>query len=143
MAQVKTLIRSQAQHIRIVSLAAGDVYKRIIPPDNYNKAKVVFGVVTDVLVNDETTALICVEYEVTSYSDVDAKIVTHTETDDVAVFPAHPEEVRVYFTEVAEAQERKVAGKSRELVDAKRKLEAVERVLSSDLTTPQIEQASE
>lgn len=139
MAQVKTLIRPTAQHVRIVSLGENDCYKRVIPADNYNKAKIVFGVVTDVLANDETAAVVAIEYEISSYSDVDAKIVTLTETDDVAIYPAQPEEVRIYFSDVAEAQERKVAAKNRELVEAKRRLEAVARVLTAPLSTPQVE----
>lgn len=142
MAQVKTLVRSTAQHIRVVSLAEGDVYKRIIPPDTYNKAKVVFGAVTDVLVNGENAAVVAIEYEITSYSDVDAKIVTLSDNEDVAIFPARPEEVRTYFAEVAEAQERKVAAKNRELVEAKRRLDAVHTVLSTELTAPKMQEIS-
>jgi hypothetical protein len=142
MANVRTLVRHEAQHIRVVSLAEGDVYKRIIPADTYNKAKVVFGAVKDVLVNGEHTAIVSVEYEISSYSDVEAKLVTLTEQEDVALFPARPEEVRVYFEEVREAQDRKVAAKRRELAEALRRFDAVNSVLAGELTVPQIEQVA-
>lgn len=134
MAQVKTLVRPTAQHIRITSLAQGDVYKRVVK--EYQEHVVVFGVVTDVLANDEDAAVIAVEYKL-SYSDVDAKIVTFEGDSTVAIFPAEPEEVRTYFAELAESAERKVRAKERELVEAKRRTDAINQVLNGELHSPE------
>lgn len=137
MAQVGTLVRVNANHVRVVSLSVGDVYKRIGTEQYGSKPAIVFGVVTDVLANGEQAAVMAVEYQV-SYSDVEAKLVTLTDGEDVAVFPAQPDEVRVYFAEIEESSERKVRTKERELAEAMRRHDAVQKVLNSELRAPEI-----
>ena len=139
MSKIKNIVQASAEHIRIVTLAKGDVYKRLAP-DSYGSSKrsLSFGVVTDVLSNGDESAVCAIEYQ-RSYGAPTAKIVTLTTDEDAVLYPATPDEVRSYFGELAEALEQTIRAKSRELADAKQKLERVMELANSTLTTPATE----
>ena len=139
MSKIKNIVQASAEHIRIVTLAKGDVYKRLAP-DIYGSTKrsLSFGVVTDVLSNGDESAVCAIEYQRT-YGAPTAKIVTLTADEDAVLYPATPDEVRSYFGELAEALEQAIATKTRELAETKQKLERVMELANSTLTTPATE----
>ena len=139
MSKIKNIVQASAEHIRIVTLAKGDVYKRLAP-DGYGSTKrsLSFGVVTDVLSNGDESAVCAIEYQ-RSFGAPTAKIVTLTADEDAVLYPATPDEVRSYFGELAEALEQAIATKTRELAETRQKLERVMELAGSNLTTPATE----
>jgi len=137
MVQVGTLIQSDAKIVRVVSLRAGDVYKRLTL-DSYGKGKLSFGVVTDVLQNGSQAAVCAVEYD-TSYNTVDAKTVTLSDQEDVSIYPALPMEIESYFLELEEVVARQIETRTRELRDAQRKSEQIRKILDGELRQAEVE----
>ena len=138
MSKVKTLIRPEAKHVRIVSLTIGDVYKRLVTTDRYGsacKTETVFGVVTDVMSDGKAGAVAAIEWA-RSYGSVEARFTTLVGDSDEAIFPAQPDEVGAYFTELAEVGVREVAKHAQALADAVRKLAQVQAVARMELTAP-------
>lgn len=117
--QVKTLIKSNANIIRVSEVGTGDVYKRLDKPA-YGDERVVYGVVLDVLANGEDAALVTLEFGPVSYgTDPKPIIKTFKGDGDVALFPAALDEYLITLDEVRAAQQKVVEGHQRTLDTAK------------------------
>ena len=71
--QTQQFIRGSAEVVRVTALVKGDVYKRLEEATNYSEAKMLYGVVTDVLNNGSEAAIQAVEFT-PSYGSVESKI---------------------------------------------------------------------
>lgn len=123
---ISTYVQATADVVRVVSLKPGDVYKRL--NEGYGEPKMSLGIVTAVLNNGERTAITAVEYEAT-YTGVDAKAKTFTDKTDVAIFPAHPDEITSHVSDLLRTAHNAVARAERDLHDRREALTQAERVV--------------
>lgn len=118
-----TLVQATADVITVVSLKAGDVYKRL--EKNYaNAYEVKFGVVQDVMHNGEDAVITAMEFTA-SYSGVEPAFKVFGTDSDLKLFAAQPDEVRQHFDEIVEAADKAVRTAETELA---KKREVSQRV---------------
>lgn len=135
-----TLVQAAADVITIVSLKAGDVYKRL--EKNYsNVYEIKFGVVQDVMHNGEDAVITAMEFD-SSYSGVEPKFKVFGTDAELKLFAAQPDEVRAHFEEIVEASEKAVDTAEKELAKkreiASRVNTLVARESSRELTSAEI-----
>lgn len=104
--QITSIVKPTAQFGRVVELAEGDVYKRV-ERSTYD-TKLVHGVITAILTDGENTTVTAIEYAPGGYSTNEIKQKTFTDQDDVAIYPADPDEFRMAVDDLDAAQQRAV-----------------------------------
>lgn len=122
--QVQTIIQPSANIVRITSVEVGSVYKRLDKP-TYGEARMLFGIVTDVMTDGEESALIAIEFVPPTYisGSVEPTLKTFKGDSEVSIYPAQPEEFRVAMEQAMEQQQRSIA-------DARKALGKQEGVLT-------------
>ena len=140
--RIDSIIQTNADVARIVNLAEGDVYRRVIT-SNYSEPKIVVGVVRQILQSTDGTTVVGVEYE-KSFTGVSVKENVMTSDTDVMIYPATPEELREALNGFRDELESKVDHAHRDLEraqDALAKFEdtalalAAEKVQAPEVTT--------
>lgn len=131
--KTQTLVQDTAQVIRVVTLAQGDTYKRVLPKTTYADAKLAFGVITAVLNNGETVAVTALEVEYDGYGTPAVRSRTFTGDDDVQLFPAARLEVLAHREDVLRALRRAKDAAQSSLEEATRRLEHTEDVYGAML----------
>ena len=140
--RIDSIIQTNADVARIVNLAEGDVYRRVIT-SNYSEPKIVVGVVRQILQSTDGTTVVGVEYE-KSFTGVSVKEHVMTGQSDVMIYPATPEELREALNGFRDELESKVDVAHRDLEraqDALAKFEdtalalAAEKVQAPEVTT--------
>lgn len=133
-----TLVQATADVVTIVSLKAGDVYKRL-EKDYANAYEMKFGIVQDVLHNGEDAVITALEFTA-SYTGVEPKFKVFGTDTDLKLFAAQPEEVRQHFDEIMEAAEKAVETAEKELAKKRelfvRVTDLVQREAGRVLTAP-------
>lgn len=134
-----TLVQATADVVTVLSLKAGDVYKRL-EKQSYSEQYVIrFGVVQDVIHNGEDAVITAMEFEA-SYSGVEPKFKVFGTDSDLKLFAAQPDEVRQHFDEIIEASLKSVDKAEIEFRKqqdvANRVAELVDRVNDQTLTAP-------
>jgi hypothetical protein len=138
--KVDQVIRASAEVVRIVALKPNDVYKRI--GKSYGgEAKLVFGIVTDVMSNGDDAAITAIEYEL-EYGNVKPTIKVFDSVGDVAIFAAEPAEVRQHMEDLVRAvqdKEAKALAEHRTAVRLRRDVEKIvwEATHDGELTAPE------
>lgn len=118
--RIDSIIQTNADVARIVNLAEGDVYKRVIT-SNYSEPKIVIGVVRQILQSTDATTVVGVEYE-KSFTGVTVKENVMTGNSDVMIYPATPDELREALNNFRDSLESKVDQAHRELERAQEEL---------------------
>lgn len=129
--RTSTLVQGNADIITIVSLRAGDVYKRLEKPTYGEKYELRFGVVRDVMHNGEDSAITALEFTA-DYTGVAPALKVFGTDSDLRLFAAEPEEIRSHFAEMVKAAEDAAAKASEELDRKRAILEQVRRVASEE-----------
>lgn len=111
--KINQLVQTNADIITIVSVKRGDVYKRL-EQSAYSADKLLFGVVTDVLANGETSVITALEVTA-GYADVTIEEKVFAGGGDVQLYPANPEEFIEHRARMFEAAERGVEKARRDL----------------------------
>ncbi len=119
--EIRTLVDTSATVTRIAKLREGDTYKRIFKP-SYGEPELRFGIVTSLLSNGSDGGFTALEYTTASYNAVKIEGKIFQSTDDLAVFPATPEELIEHFDELEKVAARGV----REAREALQKAEALQ-----------------
>lgn len=118
--KIQNMMKPSAQVVRIVNLSKGDVYKRV-EKSNYSDPKLLLGVVREVLVSEEETTVIGVEYQVT-YGKVTVNEKVMTGDTDALIYPATPEEVAAESERLRETLEKRIREQELELEKAQKDL---------------------
>ena len=126
--QVQQIIQASADGLTITRLAPGNVYKRVEENGYSGESTLRFGVVQDVMNNGSEAAITALEYEA-DYNGITAKMKVFTGSKPVAIYPAHPEEVRTHLANLQATADRKVTEATRALTQAQETAAAVARVL--------------
>jgi len=92
--QIKNIIQTVINAIKITSLRKGDVVK--ILDKTYPDIQVKYGVVLDLLNDGEKTFIQMLQYKI-GYSDVEAEIKIYEGLQNLSIFPINKEEVIEYF----------------------------------------------
>jgi hypothetical protein len=133
--RTETLIKDSAQVVRVVELAPGDVYKRLVKKDYSETYEIKIGIVQDVVSNGERAALTALEFQ-TGYNTATPKIEVFADDSELNLFVATPAEVETFFDDVRDAARRQVEQAEDAAVKARRVLEAVKQASQLALSTP-------
>jgi hypothetical protein len=133
--RTETLIKDSAQVVRVVELAPGDVYKRLVKKDYQETYEIKIGIVQDVVSNGERAALTALEFQ-TGYNTATPKIEVFADDSELNLFVATPAEVETFFDDVRDAARRQVDSAEDAAVKARRVLEAVNDASQLALGTP-------
>jgi hypothetical protein len=134
--QVNSLVKASAQVIRITEVTEGDIYKRYDKP-SYGEARMLFGVVTDVLHNGEDAAIVSVEFVPEGYGTAyEPRIKTFGADAEVMLFPASLDEFQVGMGEAITAQQRVVEAAERDAANKRSVLERMRTLRESALSVP-------
>jgi hypothetical protein len=133
--RTETLIKDSAKVVRVVELAPGDVYKRLVKKDYQETYEIKIGIVQDVVSNGERAALTALEFQ-TGYNTATPKIEVFADDSELNLFVATPAEVETFFDDVRDAARRQVEQAEDAAVKARRVLEAVEQASQLALSTP-------
>lgn len=90
--KIDSIVQPTANVVRIVNLEKGDVYKRVIT-SSYSDAKLVIGVVREVLISEDKTTVVGVEYE-QSFGSIKVEDKIMVGDTDVMIYPATPDELK-------------------------------------------------
>lgn len=90
--KIDSIVQPTANIVRIVNLEKGDVYKRVIT-STYSDAKLVIGVVREVLISEEMTTVVGTEYD-QQYGSIKVEDKIMVGDSDVMIYPATPDELR-------------------------------------------------
>lgn len=127
--QTQTFIKDTATVARVTQLEEGDAYRRLIPKETYDSAKVALGVVTGVLNNGETVAITAIEISAGRFGgEPEVKERVFEADSDLALFPANDEETELILADARRSGERTIATAEKNLRDAKDKVEKVESI---------------
>ena len=141
--RIDSIIQTNADVARIINLAEGDVYRRVIT-SNYSEPKIVIGVVRQILQSTDGTTVVGVEYE-KSFTGVAVKEHVMTGNSDVMIYPATPNELREALADFRDDLESKVDHAHRELEraqDALSKFDETALALAADkVQAPEVEKA--
>jgi hypothetical protein len=136
--QVKSMIATDAQVVRITNVASGDIYKRMHKP-SYGEPSLVFGYITDVLNDGENAVIVAVEFTPGSWgSSTEPVVRTFANDTDVAIFPASEDEWRTGLGEAIEKQARLVETVERDLAAKRGVLDTLSRAMENGVRVPQI-----
>lgn len=139
--KIQNMMKPSAQVVRIVNLSKGDVYKRV-EKSNYGEPKLLLGVVREVLLSEEETTVIGVEYHV-SYGSVTVNEKVMTGDTDALIYPATPEEVAAESERLRETLEKRIQDKEAELEKARKDLtrfaSTEKALIEGTLQAPEIE----
>lgn len=139
--KIQNMMKPSAQVVRIVNLSKGDVYKRV-EKSSYGEPKLLLGVVREVLVSEEETTVIGVEYQV-NYGSVTVNEKVMTGDTDALIYPATPEEVAAESERMREMLERKISEQEVALEKARKDLERFagteKALIDGTLQAPEIE----
>lgn len=101
--KINQLIQTNADIITVLTVKRGDIYKRLDEP-SYGSAKLLFGVVTDVLANGERSTVTALEVTA-GYNSVEVTEKVFAGEGDVQLYPAALEDFETYRdTMIAAAQ---------------------------------------
>jgi hypothetical protein len=147
--KVQSFIQPEASIARVTTLRPGDVYKRLEVGSYAGAAdEIRFGVVTDVVANGETSAIVALEYR-NEYGSIKVEHKTFSGTRDVAIFPANPTEFAEHIDQLLRFLESDIASKERELAKQKDLLQRVASIKPGELTAaitelfPQVEKVND
>lgn len=112
--QVKTLIQSQANVLRVTSLTIGNVVKII--ETKYSDPEIRYAIVLDLLNSGSETFVQFLIYT-KSYNSVTAEIKTYSGSKDLSLFPATIDEVSTYFGDTVKNLEREIKKEEKDLAD--------------------------
>ena len=124
--QISTIAKAEGQIIRVVGLAEGDVYKRLVKKSYGDDVEVRFGIVTGVLTDGEQLAVTGLEIDA-SYSAVAFQSVAFNGSTEVAILPATPEEYANSYLKWMRLQELGVEKARTELAKQEELLAMLER----------------
>jgi hypothetical protein len=111
--QTKQIVQASANVVRITNVSAGDVYKRF-EQSSYSDSTY-FGIVRNVHNDGENTVIECTEFR-KSYSDLEMNYKVFTnKTEDLAMFPATPEELNMELSGIIENKEKQIQKKEKEI----------------------------
>lgn len=130
--KINQLVQTNADIVTITTVKRGDVYKRLDEP-SYGGPKLLFGVVTDVLANGETSVITALEVTA-SYDTVEVIEKVFAGGGEVQLYPAQPEEFTEHRARMIEASERSVATKRRELDRAQELYARVRDLVDLEIT---------
>lgn len=132
--QITSIVKPTAQIGRVVELAEGDVYKRV-ERSSYD-TKLVHGVITGILTDGENTTVTAIEYVPGGYSSNEVKQKTFTDQDDVAIYPADPDEFRMAIDDLESSQQRAVESARGTLERAAHMLEQIRSLRTLEVAAP-------
>jgi hypothetical protein len=132
--KISTVIRPSAEVIQINEVTVGAVYKRLDTP-SFGEPRLVFGVVTDIMHNGESAALVAIEFIPPAYSgSMEPTLRTFQGDAEVAIYPAQPEEFSLAMQQAIEKQERAIEEVRKNLAAKQSVLDMMERTLMSPMT---------
>lgn len=102
--QTQQIVRGSAEVLTITRLAVNDVYKRVVETSYSTEPTLRYGVVTDVMDNGPDAAVVALEFRPADYSggvQIETKIITGSQ--QIAIFPATPDEVGEHMAKILEA----------------------------------------
>jgi hypothetical protein len=136
--QVKQMVSTDAQVVRITNVASGDIYKRMHKP-SYGEPSLVFGYITDVLNDGENAVLVAVEFTPGAWgSSTEPTVRTFSNDTDVAIFPATEDEWRTGLGEAMNRQRALVETVERDLAAKRAVLDALTVAMESGVRTPEV-----
>lgn len=130
--KINQVIQTSADIITVLTVKRGDIYKRLDTP-SYGSPKLLFGVVTDVLANGETSVVTAVEVTAT-YADVEISEKVFAGDNDVQLYPADIEDFTAYRTQMIEAAERSRANALKAYEKAEGLYRRVQEIQGLDVT---------
>jgi hypothetical protein len=129
--QTTTLIQAQANVMKITQLKIGDIFKMV--DTKYSNLETYFGVVLDLLNTGDKAFIQLLIYK-RSYSNcIDTEIRTIKGDDDIALFPAHLDEIRDDFQHAIAGIEENIKTKKRELQITIDALEKTKQFVSGEM----------
>ena len=120
--EVRTIIQSQANVLRVTSLKIGNVVK--IVETKYSEPEIRYAIVLDLLNSGKETFVQFLIYT-KSYNSVTAEMKTYSGSKDLSLFPATVDEVSCYFKDTVKQLESDIAKSKKDLQE---KIESVEKV---------------
>jgi hypothetical protein len=136
--QVKSMIATDAQVVRITNVSAGDIYKRMHKP-SYGEPSLVFGYITDVLNDGENAVIVVVEFTPGAWgASTEPMVRTFSNDTGVAIFPATEDEWRIGLGEAITKQQRVVESAERDLLVKQQILDALSRAAENGVRTPEV-----
>lgn len=136
--QVKSMIATDAQVVRITNVSSGDIYKRMHKP-SYGEPSLVFGYITDVLNDGENAVLVAVEFQPGPWgSSTEPVVRTFANDTDVAIFPASEDEWRTGLGEAIDKQSRLIETVERDLAAKRAVLDALSRAAEEGVRVPEV-----
>lgn len=138
---IETLVKANANHVRVTQLSEGDVYKRL--SETYGRPELKLGVVTGILSNGDTTVVTALEFDDSYTSSERVKEYVMKSGENVAIFPATPEEIEVVTDRITDRAKDDVANARQALErkqDQQRRIaDLMDRIGSGALSTPAFE----
>lgn len=134
MAKTKNLIRASADVVTILTLAKGDIYKRIEKSTTYNPEALMYGIVTDVMSNGEQSAIVTVEYT-SDYNGAKISRKVFQTNDELALFTATLDDFRGAVGDILALAQREVKTAQTALDKKQGILREVEKASTLELTT--------
>lgn len=139
MQQINKII-SSAKIITITDLVKGNVVKII--DTKYSDKKLKFGIVTDILRDNNDCYVTIITFEV-GYGKVEIETKVFAGSDSSAIFPASKEEVNAEFSRIENSLLGKLREKEKELAEYKSNYELAKKFLNdysaTGLSSPQFD----
>lgn len=138
MNNIKNIIQTSVEIITITKLKKNDVVKII--EENYSDAKLMYGIVQDLLANGEDVTLQLLIMDI-AYGDLKLSTKVITAKNTFQMYPANIEEVRDFFNKTKEVFIQKISEKEQELEKMKSNFVTAKKLMSLTgklgITTPE------
>lgn len=133
---ITSIVKPTAQLGRVVELTVGDIYKRVERSEYASTTTLIHGVITDILSDGENTTVTAIEYVPGGYSTNKVEQKVFGPKDEVALYPADPDEFRIAVDGLIDSQQRAVDNARRELERQEFMLAKVVALKGIDVTAP-------
>ena len=129
--QTKQVVQASANVVRITNVSAGDVYKRF-EQTSYSDYTY-YGIIRCVHNDGENTVIEALEFK-KEYSNLQFsnKIFTN-KTEDLAMFPATPEELNMEMDGIRKKKEKEIENKRDEILKLEKEIIDIENIESGEI----------
>lgn len=134
--ETKNLIQASAKIIKITELKKGSLVKVI--KKEYSSNEMHYGIVTDLLNSGNKTWIEMILFK-KSYSDIKGEVQLFEGSDNLEIFPAKIDEIKVHLDDALESMEKSVGNKKEEIRKAEEALARAKSFVSGQMGMSLIE----
>lgn len=130
---IKQIVRTTAQIVKITQLAKGNVVK-IIEENSYHGPDISFAVVNDIMSDGHKTFVELVVYK-KNYNEINMEVKLISADKDITLFPATKEDLTQHFETVKQKMLDSMQNKRDELAKMQKAFESVTKLIETNQVT--------